>query len=198
MDTVVAALLSAVLGALVVHILHNRQLRNERLFERRAEVIAKLSEKLYTMQYVFTAVANPNKQDGDPKQQIQDANRTFDDLRHYYFSNAIWLDSEDCEKVESFMEMAYATMGDYIYDLNERGHPRTMAGRAASQRIQGELQPIRRDLEAEFRAILYPPLWYEPPLRFLRHLQNRSRQTSESIPNGTDDGSGDSERSQGY
>lgn len=102
------------LGALVVHILHNRQLRNERLFERRAEVIAKLSEKLYTMQYVFTAVANPNKQDGDPKQQIQDANRTFDDLRHYYFSNAIWLDSEDCEKVESFMEMAYATMGDYI------------------------------------------------------------------------------------
>jgi hypothetical protein len=50
MDAVVAAIVSAVLDGLVVYILENRQLRHERLFERRAEVIAKLSELLLLMQ----------------------------------------------------------------------------------------------------------------------------------------------------
>ena len=197
MYVVVAAVISAVLGGLFVHVLETRKLRYERLFERRAEVISKLSEKLYTMQFVFTVVANPYKQDADPNEQIQDANRAFDDLRHYYFSNAIWLDPEDCEKVESFIEMAYITMGDYISDLNERGHPQSATGRDAALRIRAEIQPLRRELEKRFRDILYPPDWYEPLLRFLERIQSRNRQPSESVPARTDGRSGDSQRPQG-
>ncbi len=187
MDAVVASLVSAVLGGLVVYVLDNRQLRHERLFERRAEVIAKLSEKLYAMQFGFTVFANPfQRGDVDRKEQMQDANRAFDELRHYYFSNAIWLDPESCEKIESFLEMAYTTMGGYVDDLNERGYPQTAEGRAAGSRILREIQPLRRELEVEFRAILYPPPWYEAPLQFLERLQNRNRKPSESVADRTD------------
>jgi hypothetical protein len=180
MNVVIASLISAVLGGLVVHILESRRVRHERLFDRRAEVIAKLSEKLYAMQVGFSSFVHPYQRgDVDRKKQLQDANQAFDELRQYYFSNEIWLDPGSCAKIESFMEMAYTTLGDYVDDLNERGYPQTAEGRAAGSRISAELQPLRRKLEADFRAILYPQLWYQPLLQLLQPVQNRK--TSESV-----------------
>ena len=58
-------------------------------------------------------------------------------------------------------------------NLNERVHPQNKEGRDASIRLYRELPVLRRTLEREFRAILYPPPWYDAPLRMLDWLQGR-------------------------
>ena len=73
------------------------------------------------------------------------------------------------------MDNVHLPLGDYIDDLDERGYPQTSEGRAQGNRIMRETQPLRRELIDEFRAILYPPRWYDAPLRFLARITARNR-----------------------
>ena len=111
----------------------------------------------------------------DRKKQMQEANRAFFELVHHFYSNEMWLDPETCLKVEKFTEFAYLKMGEYVDDLDERGYPTTTEGRALSREIMREIQPLRRELIAEFRAIVYPPPWYDAPLRFVEWLPPRNK-----------------------
>jgi len=66
--------------------------------------------------------------------------------------------------------------------LNERGYPiggRGEYGRDLGRRILRETQPLRRELIDEFRAILYPPRWYEAPLRVLGRRKRRDAPTEQ-------------------
>jgi hypothetical protein len=110
MDAVVAALITAVVGGPIVYLLGNRRLRYERLYERRAEVIARLSELLFLMQRGFVSWTNPfQSADADRDQQRREASQAFHDLVIYYGSNSVWLDQRTCEKIEAFMETAWTT-----------------------------------------------------------------------------------------
>jgi hypothetical protein len=72
-------------------------------------------------------------------------------------------------------ETAYMTAWDYADNLNERGYPRDKEGRDASMKLMRDPPVLRRELEDEFRAILYPPPWYDAPLRILERIPARNR-----------------------
>ena len=182
MDAVVAALLTAVVGALGGYIVGNWRLKYEQLHERRGEVIAKLCELLATVQRgVVDFTSAYQRGDVDRYEQAAEAKRAFFELVDYYRANEVWLEPDTCKKDETFIDNVHLSLGNYIDDLNERGYPQTPEGRAKALRIQQETQPLRRELIDEFRAILYPPRWYDAPLRFLEHLQARTRRPGEDV-----------------
>jgi hypothetical protein len=176
MDAIAAAVITAVLGGFGGYLWGNRRLKYERLYERRADALSRLAELLYEVQRGFVTFTNPFQQSGvDRTEQIKEANRAFFELVHHFYSNEMWLAPDTCLKVEAFTEFAYLNMGDYVDDLNERGYPQSAEGRELSRRIMREIQPLRRELIDEFRAILYPAPWYDAPLRLLERLQTRNR-----------------------
>jgi hypothetical protein len=185
MDAVVAALITAVVGAIGGYIVGNWRLKYEHLHDRRAGVIAKLCELLATVQrgvVGFTSPLQPG--DVDRRKQAAEAQRAFFELVNYYRANEVWLEPDTCKKVETFMDNVYLPLGDYIDDLDERGYPQTSEGRAQGNRIMRETQPLRRELIDEFRAILYPPRWHDAPLRFLRRTPARNRKPDEHASGG--------------
>jgi hypothetical protein len=176
MGEIVVALITVVVGGLGGYLLGYRRVRYERLYERRAEVIARLSELLFHMQRGFSTWASPfQSAEVDREEQRKAASDAFQDLVTYYHSNSVWLDLQTCEKIESVMETAWAAAWEYVDELNERGYTHSQAGRDASKKLYRDLPVLRRELEHEFRAILYPPPWYDAPLRLLEWLQNEIR-----------------------
>jgi hypothetical protein len=159
MDAVVAALITAVVGGPLVYLLGNRRLRYERLYERRAEVIAKLSELLFEMQRSLLQWTSPfQSSNADRDEQRRKAGEALDELIAYYRSSSVWLEPRTCEKIESFLNTTQDAVYKYLDELNERGHPQNKAGRDASLQLQSELPALRKELEGAFRAILYPAL----------------------------------------
>ena len=180
MGAIAGPLVAAVVGGLVVYVLGTRQRRLEGLYERRAVVIARLSELLYLMQRGFSTWANPFQYGGvDRDEQRKAASDAFHELVTYYHSNSVWLDPQTCEKIESVMETAWAAAWDYVDNMNERGYAHGKEGRDASRKLYRDLPVLRRDLEDDFRAILYPAPWWDYPLRVLEGLQTRNRKPAE-------------------
>jgi hypothetical protein len=198
MDAIVAALITAVVGGPIFYALGTRQRRLEGLYERRAQVIARLSELLFVMQRGLGTWANPVQSVGvDRDAQRTSASDALQELVHYYHSNAVWLDPQTCEKIESVMDAAWTAAWDYADELNERGYTHNETGRNASRKLYSELPVLRRDLEDQFRAILYPPPWYDAPLRVLERIHARNRRNSAPGPDTTDDDTGEADRSKG-
>lgn len=123
----------------------------------------------------------------DRNQQRAELSQAFDELLISYNSNATWLELDTCDKIEAFLEMAYTNVGAYVDDVGERGYPQSREGRDASRLLLGEIQPLRRNLEAEFRAILYPRPWYGAPLALLEVLQPRNRKSAGESQAGRDE-----------
>ena len=132
------------------------------------------------MQRGVVDFTNPLQPGGvDRRAQVTEAERAFFGLVHYYRANEVWLEPETCLKIEEFMDNVYLPLGDYFDDLDVRGYPQTPEGRSAGRRIMRETQPLRRELIAELRTILYPPPWYDAPLRLLGRTQPRTRKPSD-------------------
>lgn len=181
-------LLAAVAGGLVVYALGTRQRRLEGLYERRAVVIARLSELLFLMQRGFSTWANPFQYAGvDRDQQRKEASDAFHELVTYYQSNSVWLEPQTCEKIESVMETAWSAAWDYVDNMNDRGYAHGQEGRDASRKLYRDLPVLRKDLEREFRAILYPTPWWEYPIRALERLQARNRKPDDTVPDPPED-----------
>lgn len=187
MDAIVAALITAIVGGPTFYILGTRQRRFEELYQRRAQVIARLSELLFVMQRGLSTWASPfQSADVDRDQQRKAASDAFQELVLYFHSNSVWLDPRICAKIDSVMETAWMTAWDYADELDDRGYPQNQAGREASRKLYRELPVLRRDLEDEFRTILYPPPWYDTALRFLERVQTRNHHTSGSSSDHSD------------
>jgi hypothetical protein len=156
MDAVVA-IIAVLLSGLSGYLWGNRRLKHEHLYERRAEVLSRLGELLYEVQGGFLTFTSPLQSgEADRKKQMEEANRAFFKLVHHFYSNEMWLEEDTCLKIEKFTQFAYLIMGAYIDELDERGHPGSAEGREIGQRMMNELQPLRRELIDEFRAIVYP------------------------------------------
>jgi len=188
MGAVAGPLIAAVVGGLVVYVLGTRQRRLEGLYERRAVVIARLSELLFLMQRGLASWANPFQSAGvDRDEQRKTASDALQELSTYYYSNSVWLEPRTCEKIESVMDTAWSAAWEYSDNLNERGYAHGREGRDASRKLYRDLPVLRRDLEAEFRAILYPTPWWDYPLRALEKIHARNRKSAGSSPK-TQDG----------
>src|SRR5215217_1394034 len=167
MDAVVA-FVAVLLSGLSGYLWGNRRLKHERLYQRRAEVLSRLGELLYEVQHGFVTFTSPLQSgEVDRKEQMEQANRAFFELVHYFYSNEMWLEEDTCLKIEKFTQFAYVKMGEYVDDLNERGYPQSAEGLEIGNRIKSEIQPLRRELINEFRAIVYPAPFYEAALRSL-------------------------------
>lgn len=170
----------AVLGVAGGYVLGHRRLRYERLYEKRAGVIAQLSEHLFLVQRGFGSWAKPFQTMGvNRDEQRKAASDAFDELVVYYHSNSVWLPRRICEKIESVMETTYDAAWDYVDNLDDRGYPRDKEGRDASKKLWRDLPVLRQELEEEFRTILYPPPWYDLPLRLLERVPSRKREPNE-------------------
>jgi hypothetical protein len=177
MDAIVAAVITALLTGGGGYLWGNRRLRHERLYDRRADVLSRLGELLYEVQRGFITFTSPFvSRDADRKGQMDEANRAFFELIHHFYSNEMWLDPETCLKVEKFTDFAYLKIGEYVDGLDEQGYPKTNEVWTLGRQIMREIQPLRRELIAEFREIVYPPPWYDAPMRFLALLPSRNSQ----------------------
>jgi hypothetical protein len=78
MDAVVAALITINVGGPIAYFLGNRRLQYERLYERRAEVILRLSELLAAVQHGVVDFTKPlQPSDVDRREQANEAQRAF-------------------------------------------------------------------------------------------------------------------------
>jgi hypothetical protein len=150
-----------------------------------------LSELLFEMQRSLLQWTSPfQSSNADRDEQRRKAGEALDELIAYYRSSSVWLEPRTCEKIESFLNTTQDAAYKYVDELNERGHPQNKAGRDASLQLQSELPALRKELEVEFRAILYPARWYDAPLRLLAHLRTRSRKTDRLETEKQDEASG--------
>lgn len=181
MGAVVGALIIATLGTLTLYLSGNRRLRFERLYERRAEVIAELSKSLYQTQRGFislTNIAPPTLE--QRKQQVQDAEEAFNHLVMYYHSNKVWLDRETGKEVESLLEVMSAKMQVYVNNVDGDWVPKNKEAHQVGTWMREEIPGFRRDLEDRFRMIVYPPPWYDNVLSLLAQLQPQNQESSAS------------------
>ena len=182
MDAVAAAIVAALLSGLSGYLWGNRRLRYERLYGRRAEVLSRLGELLYEVQRGFVTFASPFQSgEADRKEQMEEANRAFFELVHYFYANEMWLEEDTCLKIEEFTQFTYLKMGEYVDDLDERGFPQSTEGRQLGTLIMRELQPLRRGLITEFRAIVYPAPFYDSALTSLGLKTKKDPQNSPEV-----------------
>jgi hypothetical protein len=105
MDTIAAAMITAVVGIIGGFLVGNRYVKYEQLHERQAEVIAKLCELLTALQCDVANLTSP-LQPGDVNrlEQAEAVDRVFGALVDHYRSNEVWLAPHTCKKIETFLQ----------------------------------------------------------------------------------------------
>jgi hypothetical protein len=182
MDAVVpllAAVLGAAVGTFGGYILGNRRLKYEKLYERRAEVIADLSEKLYALHIgisSFVSFASFGDLDDEERgEQHIAAYEAYIEFSRYFSQNEVWLAPDACDRVEQFLSEVKQPLDDYTEGLDERGVPLESETMFLGLEIARQTVLLRGELVTAFREILFPPPWYDAPLRLLEWLQARDR-----------------------
>jgi hypothetical protein len=189
---VVIPLITTVAGILGGYLVGNRRLKYEKLYERRAEVLAKVCELLAAVERAFLDWKNPmtkinpyhpeeeaeaNRQ-AEREEEFRATKRAVHDLVYYYHSIEVWLTPDTCEKIESFITNSY-TIVDKDFPAEDSPADLTLdedsevAVFDAFITFMDDIQRLRRELIDEFRAILYPPPL--SPLRLPAWLSSRER-----------------------
>ncbi len=169
-------MIAAVVGLPIAYFLGYRQTRFERLYEQRALVIAELSRLLWRFQMTALLGTNPDQPPQVRAERIAENQQAMTDLNYYYFANALWLDAETNQRIESFLMDMTNALRRHQGDLDEQGYPGSHVSIEEARRIFYMVPTVREELAARFRAILYPPPWYDAPLRFLEWLQATAKQ----------------------
>jgi hypothetical protein len=52
--------------------------------------------------------------------------------------------------------------------------------------MRKEIPPLRESIVRDFKAILYPPPWYDAPLRFLDRITARNRKPDDEVGDDSD------------
>jgi len=178
MDAVITAIVTAVLTGSGGYFWGIRRRKHERLDDRRASVLSRLGRLMYEVQRTFLDMAHSSDTEADGK--VEEASRAFFELVHTFYRNEMWLESETCLKIEDFTNFAYRNLGEYQDQRAQRQYDLASERIELSRRITRELQPLRREVIDEFRAIVYPPPWYEAPLRLLESAQMQTREAQNS------------------
>ena len=149
-----------------------RQIRYTRLYERRAEVIACLSELLFWVQGDFQSWTSPIGYQGEPgkKEKMKSDAARFNELSNYYYTNTIWLDKQSRQKLETFLQTLRDLFGEFSWipeSGTQRSHQemvlsgpsdepsRREVWREVNKKVLVEVPELRSELEDEFRAILW-------------------------------------------
>ncbi len=160
LNALISGTVLLVSGLLAYH-LGKRASKHERLEERQAEVMARLSELLFEVELGYLTSTSPFGYAGeDRKAKIDAAAIKHNELYGYYHSHSIWLDPDTCQRIEAFLGKVFEMFNDYVDDLNERGYPSSAAGREVSRKVRKEVPALREELAGQFREILRPRSWW--------------------------------------
>ncbi len=182
-NTLIAAVVTFVVGGPVAYYFGLQQSRRQRLEEKRAEVIAGLFRHFYLVQDAFFHWSTLSFAGATTREDIAErhadqgkaAIESLNDLKIYYYSNEPWLTPSTSARVEEDIKLAESIVNAHPADLKKLDFHWTDEGREASNRMRTELPVFMGSLLREFRTFLYPPPWYDAPLRFLAWLQSRNR-----------------------
>jgi hypothetical protein len=167
----------AALGVVGGYILGHRRLRYERMYEQRALVIAQLSRLLWRFQATALLATNPTQPPSIRLSRMQENQEAMTEFQYYFVANTIWLDVATSDRIMTFLMDMTNELRTFHNDLNAEGNPSTQGGADAARRIFHLVPQAREDIDAEFRAILYPAPWYDRPLRWFAYLDRRFRRT---------------------
>ena len=182
-NTLITAVVTLVVGGPVAYFIGLQRSRRERLEEKRAEVIAELFRHFYLVQDAFYHWSNLSFEGATTREVIEErhaeqgkaAIQNLNDLKIYFYANEPWLPPSTAARVEEFIKLAQSIVNSHPPDLKNIDFHWTDEGRRASDRMRFELPVFMGSLLREFRTFLYPPPWYDAPLRLLAWIQSRTR-----------------------
>jgi hypothetical protein len=155
--------------------LGSSQTQFERLYEQRAEVIAELTRRLGRVQRTALTAANPGQPLGKVRlQRIEENKVAITQFIDFIIGHTLWLDEDLALDIDGHVVELANILTEYEGDL-AYGRPNSEVGVVAPARIEAMVPDAKQALDAWFREILYPPPWWDGPLRFLAWLQRRDR-----------------------
>jgi hypothetical protein len=174
----VVPLLAAVLGGLVVYWLSGRRAQKEWRYKKRAEVLSDVYRLLSQLQTTAGLATRPGLTLEVRKARIFENRRALEELTFYLHAHKLWVDARTLPIINEFVVGLSSALKHYEAEINKGTPDSPLAARAAEhvQRIVPEAEQV---LEAEFRAIVYPPPWWVYPLRGLEWFEARNRRAAE-------------------
>ena len=154
---------AAVLVAILAYVFGRRQTEHERLYTRRAEVIAKLFERFKDVDARVYELLHPMGFAGEPDRSTKAklAAEAFNELLTYYQHHSIWLSRRTSRQMQVFIEQYRVPVRDFPGWYEDRKDPEVPAEDRSIRKWEGmwtvyeQTSPELRDaLEEEFRAAL--------------------------------------------
>jgi hypothetical protein len=147
----------------LAYVFGRRQTEHERLYTRRAEVIAELFERYEDLDVRVYELLHPVDFAGEPdkREKAKLATETFNELQAYYRRHSIWLSRRTSRQMQSFIARYRVPVRDFPRWYEDRRDPNVPAEDRSSQKWVAmwkqfeQTSPELRDaLEEEFRAAL--------------------------------------------
>lgn len=171
-ELITPELITLVLGLALGYILRTRgdenQIRYARLYEKRATVLADLSEKLYRLYNNLESWTSPFQYGG--KEAMKDKRSAvasaFNEFADCFYSNSLWLDAQSMNKGKALLEKVRRLIGEYE-DSRHRVSTSLQVQKhlmqntdwpnnwdAIHEQATTEVGKMRDEIEAEFKEIL--------------------------------------------
>jgi hypothetical protein len=107
------------LGLVIGYVLRTRgdenQIRYARLYEKRATVLAALSEKLYRLHTNLESWTSPFQYGGEEamKDKRNSVATAFNEFADCFYSNSLWLDEQSMNKAKALLEKVKRLIHEY-------------------------------------------------------------------------------------
>lgn len=154
---------ATVLAVILAYVFGRRQTQHERLYTRRAEVIAELFERFKDVDDRVYELLHPIDFAGEPDKstKAKHATEAFNELHTYYQHHSIWLSRRTSRQMQDFIAQYRVPVRDFPRWYEDRRDPDVPAEDRSSQKwvamwkLFEQTSPELRDaLEEEFRAAL--------------------------------------------
>jgi hypothetical protein len=153
-------LIAVLLAASLAYVFGRWKTVHDRLYERRADVIAAIFERFETLDQQVASMLSPRDYAGEPSkdEKAQLAVDSFNDLQKHYRSNSIWLSRGTSRVVDGFLIKYRKTIEDFVRVQRrvsrESDEPKDLEGWIKTwTSFRKESPEIKDRLDTEFRAV---------------------------------------------
>jgi hypothetical protein len=178
-------LIAAVLGGLVGYWLSGRRAQTEWRYQKRAEVLADVYALLSRVQTTAGLATLADVPLEVRRQRVRQNREAASELTLYMHAHALWLDARMLPTIQAFVEGLSSALIHYEAAIH-KGTPDSSLAVGAAEHVQRIVPEAERVLEEEFCAIVYPPPWWEYPLRSLEWFEARNRSSARTAAGPSD------------
>jgi hypothetical protein len=135
-------------------------------------VIAELTRLLGRVQRTALTATNPEVPLTEEVRlrRIEESKAAVTEFIDYFIGHTLWLDEDLALRIDAHVTALANVLTQYEADL-AKGQPSTEVGVAAAASVGAMVPDAKQELDARFREILYPPPWWDGPLRLLARLK---------------------------